>query len=127
MTSARDGLTIVERAVRNVDWADVERRHRDEAARATTQRIAQLRHIVFRNAARGRRDIEDIANEPAAARYLICASQSADGFAVLAILQVAIDHRWGDVVQAGIRYFGEHPVAARIQELWNLTAGRTAA
>lgn len=81
---------------------------------------------MFRNAARGRGDI-DIADESAAARYLICASQSADGFAVLAILQIAIDHRWSDVVQAGIRHFGEHPVAARIQELWNLTTGRTAA
>jgi hypothetical protein len=39
----------------------------------------------------------------------------------------AIDRRWSNVVQAGICYFCEHPVAQRIQELWNLTTGRGAA
>ena len=117
---------IVDRVAKRVDWADIERRRRDEAARATADRIAELRHIVFRNAARGNREIEDLTNEPDAARLLIRASGSADGFAVLAILRVAIDNRWGDVVKAGIRHFGEHPVAGRTQELWNLTTGRAA-
>ena len=60
MISAKDGwleMTIVERVARNIDHAAVQRMQQDEAARATTQRIAQLRHIVFRNAAHNR-DIE---------------------------------------------------------------------
>jgi hypothetical protein len=122
----RSGLTIVDRAAMNVDRAAVKRHEREQAARATAERIKVLRHIVFRNAARGNREIEDLTNEPDAARLLIRASVSADGFAVLGILRVAIDNRWGDVVNAGIRYFGEHPVAERIQELWNLTTGRSA-
>jgi hypothetical protein len=126
MISARDRLTLVDRAARNVDHAAVERMRQDQATRVTTERIKVLRHIVFRNAARGNREIEDITNEPEAARLLIQASVSADGFAVLGILRVAIDNRWGDVANAGIRYFGEHPVAGRIQELWNLTTGRSA-
>jgi hypothetical protein len=122
----RSGMTIVERAAKNVDRADVERMQQEEAARRTAKRIAVLRHIVFRNAARGRRDIEDLAGEPDAARLLIRAHNVADGFAILAIVRVAIDKRWHSVVQVGIRYFGEHPVATRIQELWNLTTGRSA-
>ncbi|MGV0603934.1 hypothetical protein [Mycolicibacterium sp. XJ1904] len=115
----------MDRATKRVDWAEVEQQRRDEAARARTERIAQLRHIVFRNAARGHCDIEDLTNEPDAGRLLISAGNSADGFQVLAIVQVAIGKRWGDVVKAGARHFGEHPVAARIRELWNLTTDRT--
>lgn len=118
--------TIVDRAAKRVDWADVERRRRDEAARATADRIAELRHIVFSNAARGNRQIEALTTEADAARLLIAAGNSFDGFLVLAIVRVAIDNRWSDVVKAGVRYFGEHPVAARIHELWNLTADRSA-
>jgi hypothetical protein len=121
-------LTLPERAARNVDWATVEAARRNQAERRTVERIAELRHIVFRNATRGNGDVAALTNEPAAARLLTSAGNSADGFQVLAIVQVAIDNRWGDVVKAGARYFGEHPVAARIQELWNLTqaTGRTA-
>lgn len=114
---------IVDRAAKRVDWADVERRRRDEAARARTERIAQLRHIMFRNAVRGGH-VEDLRTEADAARLLTSAGNCADGFTVLAIVQVAIDNRWSDVVKAGARYFGEHPVAARIHELWNLTTDR---
>lgn len=117
---------IVDRAAKHVDWAEDERRRRDEAARARTERIAQLRHIVFRNAARGNRDIEALTTEADAARLLISAGTNADGFQILAIVQVAIDSRWGEVVKAGVRYFDEHPVATRIQELWHLTTDRSA-
>lgn len=116
-------LTIFERAARNIDWEAVEATRRSEAERRTAERIAQLRHIVFRNAAHNR-DIDDLKSEADAARLLIRASNQADGFAVLGILRVAIDRRWKEVVRAGIRHFDEHPVAARIQELWNLTADR---
>jgi hypothetical protein len=117
----------VEWTARNVDRAGVERAERKRAARANEERIATLRHIVFRNA-KPNRDVAALTNEPAAARLLISAGNSADGFQVLAIVRVAIDNRWHSVVQAGVRYFGEHPVADRIQELWQLThpAGRSA-
>ncbi len=107
-----------------VDWAEVERRRRDEAARSTAERVAQLRRIVFRNATRGNRRIEAVRTESDAARLLTSAGNNADGFQVLAIVQMGIDSRWGEVVKAGVRYFGEHPVATRIQELWNLTTDR---
>lgn len=128
MISAKDtwlGMSLMERVARNIDHAAIEAQRRHEAARATAQRIAHLRHIVFRNAAHNR-DIEDLKNEADAARLLIRASQSADGFAVLGILRVAIDQRWRDVIRAGIRYFDEHPVATHIQELWHLTTDRSA-
>ncbi|MGV0740328.1 hypothetical protein ABQF35_28615 [Mycobacterium syngnathidarum] len=120
------GISIVEWAARNVDHAVIEANRQDEAARATTERIKSLRHIVFRDAVRGNREIEALRNEPAAARLIIRASESADHRAVLGILQVAIDNRWSDVVKGGTRYFGESPIAALIQELWNLTTGYTA-
>lgn len=117
---------LVDRATKRVDWAAVERQRRVDAARVKTERIAELRHIVFHNAARGVRDIESLASESDAAHMLISASNQALGFYVLAIVRVAVDNRWHQVVRAGIRYFGEHPVAARIQELWNLTTDRAA-
>ncbi|MCV7087365.1 hypothetical protein [Mycolicibacter hiberniae] len=125
MTISARRLTIFERAAMNIDREAVEATRRSEAKRRTAERVAQLRHIVMRNAGHNR-DIEDLKNEADAARLLICASNNADGFAVLGILRVAIDERWRDVVQAGIRHFDEHPVAAHIQELWNLTADRPA-
>lgn len=118
---------LVDRAARRVDWAAVERAKQAEAARRRVERIAELRHIVFYNASRGNRDVDTLTDEPAAARLLISARNSADGRLVLAILQVAIDHRWGDVVKAAARYFGEHPVAGRIDELWQLTTTDRAA
>ncbi|WP_156744481.1 hypothetical protein [Mycobacterium sp. E740] len=124
MTISPRRLTLVERAATNIDHAAIEAQRRYQAARATVERVAALRHTVFRNAVRNR-DIEDLKNEANAARLLIRASQSADGFAILGILRVAIDNRWGDVVRAGIHYFGEHPVAGRLPELWSLTADRS--
>ncbi|CAA0136111.1 Uncharacterised protein [Mycolicibacterium vanbaalenii] len=111
----------MERAEKRVDWAAVEARRRDEAARATVERIKTLRRSVFHNVARGRRDVAALRNEPDAAELLVAASNSAHDFMVLAILQKAIANRWDQVVRAGIGYFGDHPVADRIQELWNLT------
>lgn len=121
MTSTRDGLTIVERAARNIDHAAIEAKRRDEAAQATTERIKTLRDVAFRNASRGNREIAALTNEPAAAELLIRASENFDRRMVLEILKVAVDNQWGDVVRAGIRYFGEQPVAGHIHELWNLT------
>lgn len=118
--------TLVERAAKRVDWAAVEAGRRDEAARATAARIKALRRIVFGNAAHGRSDVAATRTEPAAAELLVAAGKSADSRLVLAILQKAIDNRWDHVVRAGIRYFGDHPVADRIHELWNLTADRNA-
>lgn len=119
--SAYDGLTMAERVAKSIDPAAIEAMRRDEAARANAERIQDLRHIVFRNAARGRRNIEDLTNQADAASLLVAVGNQADGFAVLGILRIAIEKRWSQVVKAGIRYFGEHPVAARIQELWDLT------
>jgi hypothetical protein len=116
---------IVDRAAKRIDWAAVERLRRDEAARARTERIAQLRHIVFRNAAGGR-NLRALTTEADAAQLLISAGNSADGFLVLAIVKVAIENRWPAVVQAGRRFFGEHPVADRLQELWDLITNRSA-
>ncbi|APE15698.1 hypothetical protein BOH72_11185 [Mycobacterium sp. WY10] len=126
MTNNERRLSIFERAAKNVDWEAVEAMRQREAERRKVERIAQLRHIVFRNAARGNRSVTALTRESAAAELLIRASKSADGFLVLAIVQVAVDRRWGQVVKAGARYFGEHPVAERIQELWNLTTDRPA-
>jgi hypothetical protein len=121
--------TIIDRAKKNyrVDPATAQRIKRDRVARETAERIAVLRRIVFRNAARNR-DVAALRSEPDAARLLASASNQADSFLVLAILHTAIDNRWNHVVRAGIRYFGDHPVAARVQELWDLTltADRTA-
>lgn len=118
-------MTIVERVAKSVNREAVRRMREIEAPRATAERIAVLRQIVFRNAAQSR-DLQALATEPEAAQLLISASNSADSFLVLGILHAAVDKRWAQVVQAGIRYFGEHPVADRLQELWDLTAGRTA-
>lgn len=119
--SVRDGLTLVDRAAKNVDWSAVERQKRAEAARAREARIVELRHNIFCDAARGNRDINALTDQPAAARLLIAAGNNADSFQVLAIVRVAIDNQWPSVVQAGVCYFGDHPVADRIQELWRLT------
>ena len=118
-------MPIVERVAKKIDRAAVQRMQLMEAARATEERIAVLRHIAFRNATYGR-DVEALRNEAEAARLLISASNDAHSFLVLGILRVAIDNRWNQVVQAGIRHFGEHPVSDRIQELWDLTTGRSA-
>lgn len=119
------GVSTLDWVTRNIDRAAVERADRKRVARETAERIATLHHIVFRNAV-SNRNVEALKNEPAASRLLISAGNSADGFQVLAIVRVAIDNRWHSAVQAGVRYFGEHPVADRIQELWNLTTGRSA-
>ncbi|MDF3342098.1 hypothetical protein P3H80_32075 [Mycolicibacterium septicum] len=38
------------------------------------------------------------------------------------ILRVAVDNRWGSVVNAFINYWaGEHPIGDTVEELWNLT------
>jgi hypothetical protein len=118
-------MTIVERCAMNVDPAAVERDRRERAARATADRIAVLRRIVFRNAAHDR-DVEALTDEAGAARLLTAAHNNANGFLVLGILRVAVDNRWNQVVQAGVRHFGDHPVSDRIQELWELTTGRSA-
>ncbi|MDO3636406.1 hypothetical protein [Mycolicibacterium arseniciresistens] len=121
----RSGLTIVHRVARNIDQEAKQRMLAIEAARATAERIAALRQNIFRNAAYTR-DLQAVETEPEAARLLISASDSADNFLVLGILRMAIDKRWNQVVQAGIRHFGEHPTSAAIQELWHLTTGRSA-
>jgi hypothetical protein len=126
--STQGRLTIMDRAAMNIDRAAIETARRAEAVRATAERIETLRHIMFRNATRDNSAIEGLTDETAAGRLLITASNQADGFLVLAIVREAIDRRWGNVVQAGIRYFDEHPVAQRIEELWHLTnAGRASA
>lgn len=119
------GVSTREWVTRNIDLAAVELAERKRIARETAERVATLRHIVFRNAA-SNRNVVALKNESAAARLLISAGNSADGLQVLAIVQLAIDNRWHSVTQAGIRYFGEHPVADRIQELWDLTTDRSA-
>lgn len=103
-----------------LDPATAARIERQRIARENAERIAVLRRIVFRNAARNSH-LEALTNEHAAANLLSSAGDGADGFLVLAVAQVAIDNRWNSVVQAGICYFGDHPVAARLRELWNLT------
>ena len=116
---------LLDRVKMKIDSSVVERDRRERAARDTAERIATLRHIVFRNAA-SNRNVQALTKEAEAARLLTSAGNSADGFLVLGILRAAIDKRWHSVVLAGIRYFGEHPVADRLQELWNLNAGRSA-
>lgn len=118
-------MHLLDRVRMKIDPSVVERDRRERAARETAERIATLRHIVFRNAA-SNRNVQALTKEAATARLLTSAGNSADGFLVLGILRVAIDKRWHAVVLAGIRYFGEHPVADRLQELWDLTAGRSA-
>jgi hypothetical protein len=114
--------TIIDRCMKKfrADPATAQRIERDRVARETAQRIAVLRRIVFRNAAHNR-GVAGLKNEHAAAELLTSASNNADSFLVLGILQMAVDHRWKEVVRAGIRHFGDHPVSARIQELWELT------
>jgi hypothetical protein len=121
----RPATTIVERCKARIDPAAMERLEKDRVERATAERIAVLRHIVFRNAAHNRY-VATLTNESDAAQLLITASNDADSFLVLGIVRVAIDNLWSQVVRAGIRHFGEHPVSAGIQELWDLTTGRSA-
>lgn len=115
-----------------VDRAAVEHAERNRAARANAERIQELRGIVFRNAAHDH-DVDALTNQAAAARMLASARSTEDNFLILGIVRVAIDNRWHQVVQAGIRHFqkhrhfSDHPVSARIQELWDLTTGRGAA
>jgi hypothetical protein len=118
-------MTIVDRCKTRVDPAAVERLEMDRVAHANADRVRFLRHIVFHNAEYGR-DVQALTNEPEAAQLLITASIDADSFMVLGIVRVSIDNRWSEVVRAGIRHFGDHPVSARIHELWDLTTGRSA-
>lgn len=112
MTSGEDQRrTLIERAEMNVDSAAVERRRREAAVRARAERIETLRRVLFQDACRGQRDIESLTNEAAAARVLVSAHKSAHDRLVLAILQVAIDNRWSDVVRAGARHFAFNRMA----------------
>ena len=120
--------TLVERAAKRVDWAAVEAQRRDEAARASVDRINVLRDKVFADAARYAAGLNETAlrNERSAAELLLSASQQGNSRLVLAIVYAAIDKRWEEIVRAGICHFGDQPVAHRIEELWNLTADRAA-
>ncbi|WP_137145087.1 hypothetical protein [Mycolicibacterium sp. CR10] len=117
-------MAIVNRCKARVDPAAVERIEKDRVARATAERIAILRHNVFRNAEHSR-DVDALTNESGAARLLTAAHNNANSFLVLGILRTAIDNRWHHVVQAGISHFEDHPVSDRIQELWDLTTARS--
>ncbi len=119
-------LTLVERAARNVDHAAVEARCRAEAEHATVERIKTLRRILFHDAPRSDRLIDDLTTEASAVQLLRQAHDQAHDRLVLGIVEVAIDERWGDVVKAGTRHFGSDRTAALVEELWTLTTGRDA-
>lgn len=123
---ARDPRTLFERAGGKGNPAEVERTKREQTARTTAERIEALRHTLFSDSERNTVTIEDLTNGLDAVQLLISAHERADVRLVLGILRVAIGNRWGDVVNAGVHCF-EPPVAASIQELWNLTTSRAAA
>jgi hypothetical protein len=128
MISAKDscpGMTIVERAATNVDRAALKRMQQDEEARATAERIAHLRHTIFRNTP-GDRNVDALTNEEAAARLLISARNHGYHDLIRAILAKAIDRRWPTVVRAILKHFDDNPLGPLIQELWDLTTHRTA-
>jgi hypothetical protein len=87
----------------------------------STERVAHLRHTIFRNTPRNR-TVDALTNEPDAARLLISARNQAYHDLIRSILAKAIDNRWELVVRAIIKHFDDHPLAPPIQELWNLTA-----
>lgn len=117
--SDQDWRGPFERAERNVDHAALERSKREQAQRATNERIAQLRSVLFDNGLGW--SFRAYADEPAAAQALIQAHQSFYDAQVLGILKQAMDNRWHTIVEAGIRHFGEAGTATRLREVWEYT------
>lgn len=120
------GMTVTEWIARKVDWAAVERKERAEAARATTERIEDLRRILLHNTPR-HRDVDALTNEESAAQLLISARKQGYHDMLRAILAKAIEHRWPTVVRAIVKHFDDHPIGPLIQELWDRMASRASA
>lgn len=111
----------------NADRAAVKRAKQDRAARATAERITFLYSCLFGNVVPGR-DVAALRTENTAREMLATAVGSANNLRQVEILRVAVDNRWASVIEAFIKVWdGEHPIAATVQELWNLTTGRASA
>jgi hypothetical protein len=105
----------------NVDRAAVQRGEQERAARVTEERIDALYSRLFRGVVPNLA-VAALRTENAALDLF----RSADSNLLqVEILRVAVDNRWTFVVEAFIKVWdGEHPIAATVQELWNLTTGR---
>ncbi|WP_133057954.1 hypothetical protein [Mycolicibacterium vulneris] len=123
----RAKLPLVKRVAMNVDRAAVQRAEQERAAQATAERIAFLYGRLFGNVSLGS-IAAGLRAEDAALQAFGGAVDQANNLLQVEILRVAIDKRWTSVVKAFIKiYDGEHPIAATVQELWNLTNRRAPA
>jgi len=124
MTGTLPNMTVVERCMAKVDHEAVKRAEQDRAAQATAERIKFLYSRLFGKVVHNR--VAAALHTENAARELL---QSADSNLMqVEILRVAVDNRWASVVEAFVKVWdGKHPIAATVQELWNLTTGRAPA
>lgn len=119
--------SILERVRAGVDPAEVERAERKRNARVNAERRDFLYGRLFQNVTLSG-DVARLRTEDAARELLRRAVENADNLRQVEILRVAIDNRWGTVVQAFIKVWdGEHPISDTVQELWHLTTGRASA
>lgn len=119
--SARDGLTIIERARRNVDWAAVERAKKAEDARAAVERREFLYGRLFDSAGDPGTDVAGLRSESEAQELFSRAIASFDSPLQIKVLHVAVDNRWTSIVRGFGKVWDGHPIADTVQELWNLT------
>jgi hypothetical protein len=120
-------VALVERVVRKVDRAAVKRAEQEEIARTNAERREFLYDQLFRNVSPGR-DVLSLLTE-STAQELFARALYVDVQQQIAILQVAVDHRWSSIVTAFIKHWAgdpQHPIADTVQELWNLTTTRSA-
>ncbi len=120
-------MSVLHWAAMNVDRAAVERNERIRAARAAEERQKFLYSRLFQHVTPNR-DVAGLRTE-GQANDMYRRAPGGDTPLQLQILRVAIDNRWGSVVNAFIKtWAGEHPIANTVQELWNLTVstGRAA-
>jgi hypothetical protein len=127
MTGTSTRLPLVERVAMNVDRAAVQRDEQERAAQATAERVKFLYGRLFGHVSRGS-GVAALRTEDAALKAFGGAVDQANNLLQVEILRVAVDNRWASVVQAFIKVWdGEHPIAATVEELWNLTSRRAPA
>lgn len=118
---------MLDRVKAKIDPAAVRRIEQERAAQATAERIKFLYGRLFGHVSRGS-IVTGLRTEDAALKAFGGAVDQANNLLQVEILRVAVDKRWASVVKAFIKVWdGEHPIAATVQELWNLTNRRAPA
>jgi hypothetical protein len=109
----------------NIDRTAIERAELERVKRAAAERIEFVYSRLFGNVGTTRA-VESLRTENAAQELLKSAIRNADNPLQVAILRAAIDNRWTAVVTSFTKTWHEHPISATVQELWDLSRGRTA-